>query len=118
MAMGYPERPKKAKDHSLEEMVPAENQVGEPTVGALQKIEQKMGIPWKSIFAFFGVFLGQLWARAAVNGVPVIPENVNGWLALIGGSFVAAIGVYFKGNVYTVPQAEKKLQKAIKTSTS
>lgn len=70
------------------------------------------GIPWKSILAFLGVFGGQLWARAVVNGIPVLPESVNGWLALLGGSFIAAIGVYLKGNLYTVAQAQEKLAQA------
>lgn len=69
----------------------------------------KLGIPWKSILAFVGVFGGQLWARAVVNGVPVIPDTVSGWGALIGASFIASVGVYLKGNVYTVPQVEAKL---------
>jgi hypothetical protein len=77
----------------------------------------KLGIPWKSILTFLGVFAGQLWARAAVNGVPVLPDNINGWLALIGGSFIAAVGVYLKGNLYTVPQAQENLAKATAKAT-
>lgn len=73
---------------------------------------KKIGIPWKAILAFLGVFGGQLWARAAVNGVTVIPDTLNGWGALIGGSFIAAFGIYFKSNVYTVKQAQKNLDKA------
>ena len=67
------------------------------------------GIPWKSILAFLTVFGGQLLARATVDGVAVFPENLGGWLSLIGGSFVAAAVIYLKGNVYTLDQAEAKV---------
>ena len=73
----------------------------------------KFGIPYKSILAFLGVFAGQLWARAVVNGVPVIPDTGSGWLALVGGSFIAAVGVYLKGNLYTVAQAQEKVEQAV-----
>ena len=77
----------------------------------------KLGIPWKSILAFLGVFAGQLWARAAVNGVPVVPDTLAGWGALIGGSFIAAIGVYLKANIYTIDQAQAKVADAAARST-
>lgn len=69
----------------------------------------KIGVPWKSILTFLGVFGAQLWARAVVNGIPVIPDTVAGWGALVGGAFIAAVGVYLKRNVYTLPQAEANL---------
>lgn len=80
-------------------------------------VSPKFGIPWKSIIAFLTVFGGQLWARATVDGLPVIPVTSSAWIALVGGSFVAAIGVYLKANVYTVPQAEKNLNVAINRAT-
>jgi hypothetical protein len=112
MVMGYPgfEQNRFIK--------PDKSILEEPTVGVVSKVEAKIGVPYKTIIAFLTVFLGQLWARATVDGIPVIPDTVGGWGALIGGSFIAAIGVYFKANVYTVPQAEQKLntatEKAIK----
>ncbi|AEL97952.1 hypothetical protein CL65_gp044 [Mycobacterium phage Patience] len=110
MVLGYPgyepEEPKKTDpEHSILE---------EPTVEIVQKIESKIGVPWKSILAFFGVFLGQIWARATVNDIPVIPDTLSGWSALIGGSFIGAIGVYLKGNVYTTQQVEQKAELAAK----
>lgn len=73
----------------------------------------KFGIPWKAILGFLTVFGGQLWARAVVNGVPVIPDTPAGWAALLGGSFIAAVGIYLKSNLYTVPQAEANLANAV-----
>ena len=72
------------------------------------------GIPWKSIVGFGGVFLGQLLARAVVDGTPVLPEwgDWGGWGALVGGSLIAAIGIWAKSNTYTVPQAEQHLVEA------
>lgn len=86
-------------------------------VTIVQKIEAKIGVPWKSIYAFLGIFFGQLLARATVNGIPVFPETLQGWSSLIIGSLLGAGVVYFKGNIYTEPQAEKKLEQAQKLTT-
>lgn len=77
---------------------------------------KKIGIPWKAILAFLAVLGGQLWARVMVAGVPVLPTDVKGFVALLGAAFVAAVGIYFKSNVYTVKQAEKNLDKANRRS--
>jgi hypothetical protein len=116
MVMGYPvqpdepDQPKHAKAYSEEELVPNEPELTKDDV----VVVKKFGIPYKAIIGFFTVFIGQLLARITVNDIPVFPETVNGWISLAGGSLFAAFVIYFKGNVYTVPQAQKILAKAEK----
>lgn len=76
-------------------------------------MNKEHGIPWKAILGFLMVFGGQLYARATVGGVEVLPETMEGWLTLFVGSFVGAWAIYAKGNTYTVEQAEEKLEDAI-----
>ena len=118
--MGYPgfEPENDHVDPEVDITKPKADNAKDDNVGVVNSIETKIGIPWKSILAFLGVFGGQLWARAAVNGVAVLPESLNGWLALIGGSFIAAVGVYLKNNIYTVPQAQAKLEDAINNAST
>lgn len=114
MVMGYPgyggeHKPKHAKPeevavNSLDENITIKET---PTVG-------KFGVPWKAIYGFVAVFVGQLVARAFVEGVPVIPTNTSGLIALVGGSFIAAVGIWFKANIYTVDQAQANLALAHK----
>ena len=114
MVMGYPsipEEPKKASEYPQEELVP--NTPPEIVKDDLVVVK-KFGIPWKAIIGFLTVFFGQLLARVTVNDIPVLPETLNGWGSLIGGSLFAAFVIYFKGNVYTVPQAKKILSTAEK----
>jgi len=70
------------------------------------------GIPWKSVIGFGTVFLGQLLARAVIDGTPVLPTDLPGWGALLGGSLIASIAIWAKSNTYTVPQAEQHLVEA------
>lgn len=121
MVMGYgqhekPEEPKLAKDYVPEELAPAIQPGPYPVEGLEEPQEKepvvvsKFGIPWKAIIGFFTVFFGQLLARVTVNDIPVLPENLNGWISLVGGSAFAAFVIYFKANVMTVPQAQKNLE--------
>lgn len=111
MVMGYPG----FEDHGRHEKA----EVDGPEFSGLDEnireeleVKSKFGIPWKSIIGFLTVFAGQLTARAFVEGIPVIPTNTSGIIALIGGSFVAAVGIYLKANLYTVDQAKKNLSQA------
>lgn len=121
MVMGYPgfegDGLKHAKNYPPEELVPSAPVSLTPGLGGSKgkdvKEVSRFGIPWKSIIGFLTVFIGQLLARATVNGVPVLPENGSGWLALVGGSFGAAGLIWLKGNTYSVEQAQKKLDEAI-----
>lgn len=125
MVMGYPaqpdepQEPKLAKDYPAEEVVqqplPTPGLGGpDPLVKDDLVVVKKFGVPWKAIIGFLTVFFGQLLARVTVNDIPVLPETLNGWGSLIGGSLFAAFVIYFKGNVYTVPQAKKILSTAEK----
>lgn len=129
MVMGYPtqpdepDQPKHAKDYPAEELVPNTPEVSPtPGLGGTEPplkqddlvVVKKFGVPYKAIIGFFTVFIGQILARVTVNDIPVFPDTTNGWISLIGGSAFAAFLIYFKGNVYTVPQAQKILNKAEK----
>ena len=117
MVMGYPnvpDEPKPAKAYSEEELVPNIPVEEPPLKQDDLVVVKKFGIPYKAIIGFFTVFVGQLLARVTVNDIPVFPDTTNGWISLIGGSAFAAFLIYFKGNVYTVPQAQKILNKAEK----
>ena len=116
MVMGYPEYepeddgPKHAKDYAPEDVVP--QPIGETNVSNGTGFLAKFGLPWKSIIGFFGVFFGQVLMRTTVNDIPVFPETLAGWGSLLGASAGAAVVIYLKGNVFTVPQAQKNLEVA------
>ena len=123
MVFGYPTQPEDGPKHAKpEEWAPAELAPDQPELPGLDEsvalpkepevVLKQFGIPWKSIIAFAGVFIGQLVARSTVDGVAVLPSDFKGLLSLIGGSIVAAAVVYFKANVYTVPQAQKLVEVA------
>ena len=120
MVFGYPTQPEDGPKHAAPDVwAPA----GPPELPGLDEsvalpkepevVLKKFGIPWKTIITFAGVFIGQLVARSTVNGVTVLPSDFEGLLSLIGGSLLAAGVVYFKSNVYTVPQAQKNLDVAL-----
>lgn len=121
MVMGYPgygEKDHKPK-HAKPENVEVEQPLPSPGLGGIDSnikeaptVKEKFGIPWKAIYGFLAVFGGQLVARSFVEGVPVFPTNTSGIIALVGGSFVAAVSIYLKNNLYTVSQAENNLAEA------
>lgn len=120
MVMGYPEqeddKPKHAKPESQPEVEPEIEQSVDSNIVINQEeitVKDKFGVPWKSIIGFFTVFVGQLLARATVKDVAVIPQDFDSWLALFGGSAVAALAIWAKSNVYTVEQAQAKVEVAI-----
>jgi hypothetical protein len=115
MVMGFPEYQEEPQVKPPTVSEPSGANTKEITnVGIKDKIESKIGIPWKSIIGFATVFFGQLLARSTVNDIPVLPDNTAGIVSLIGGSFVASVVIYLKSNTYTLPQAEQKVDKAIK----
>lgn len=126
MVMGFPEfddGPKRAKDYTRNEVVsqpvepveletPVKSSQYKEKENKMDSVVSKFGIPYKSILGFLSVFVGQLLARSTVNDIPVLPENVSGWFSLLGGSFVAAAVIYFKSNVYTDTQINRKIAAA------
>ena len=125
MVMGYgDDTPKHEKpDYDLESATGSVQPTPAPRGGVSEVSPElvensKFGIPWKSIIGFFTVFIGQLLARATVDGVAVLPEDLKGWVTLVGGSFVAAGVIWLKGNTYTVDQAQQKLDTAVKRAST
>jgi hypothetical protein len=71
--------------------------------------EDLIGSNWKSLIGFAVTFGSQILARTFVEGTPVFPTDLQGWLALFGGSLLAAGLIWVKSNDYTVGQLQKKL---------
>lgn len=119
MVMGYPgHEPKHARKDNpvpnptvppMSPATPAESV--EPPTKDKNMFDKILGANWKAIIGFGVTFGSQLLARAFVDGTAVLPTDLAGWGALIGGSLLAAGLIWVKGNNETVDQLQRKLDK-------